>query len=214
MKIILLGAPGSGKGTISNIICNEYNLMHISTGDLFRAQLKIDDDLTAQIKEFVLTGKYVPDWITNKIASDAIENSLSNYNGYILDGYPRTLSQVDYLNENYGQVDAAILLNVSNDTLIKRISGRHVCKNCNSIYNIYFFNKPKNESICDKCGGELIQRKDDALDVVQERITIYDEQTKPLIKYYQEKNLLYDINAEIEIGALVEKVRAILNKFR
>ncbi len=214
MRIILLGAPGSGKGTISNIICKEYNLMHISTGDLFRAQLKIDDELTAQIKEYVLTGKYVPDWITNKIASDAINKSLSDFNGYILDGYPRTLSQVDYLNENYGKVDAAILLNVDNDTLIKRISGRRICTNCNSIYNIYFFNKPKKENICDKCGSTLIQRKDDELNVVQERINVYDEQTKPLIQYYKEQNLLHDIDAKIDIDVLVDKVRAILNKFR
>lgn len=210
MKIILLGAPGSGKGTISNFICKEYNLLHISTGDLFRVALKKDDDFAKQIKEFVLTGAYVPDWITNKIASDAMDSSNNNFSGFILDGYPRTINQAEYLKSNH-QIDHVIFLDVDHDTLFKRISGRRICPNCNTIYNIYFYNKPKNGEFCDNCNVELVQRKDDSPEVAESRIKIYLEQTKPLIQYYENENLLNTIDATQPIEKILEEVTKILN---
>lgn len=209
MQIILLGAPGSGKGTVSSLLCKQHNLMHISTGDLFRAALQKDDDFAKQIKEFVLSGAYVPDWITNKIADEAINQAKQNYSGFILDGYPRTINQVEHLKQHV-DITNVILLEVDEETLFKRISGRRVCANCNSIYNIYFENKPKVDGQCDKCHGELIQRKDDNLEVVKQRINIYLEQTKPLIDYYQKLNLLSVIDATQPIDKIMDEVKAIL----
>lgn len=209
MQIILLGAPGSGKGTVSSLLCKQHNLMHISTGDLFRAALQKDDDFAKQIKEFVLSGAYVPDWITNKIADEAINQAKQNYSGFILDGYPRTINQVEHLKQHV-DITNVILLEVDEETLFKRISGRRVCANCNTIYNIYFENKPKVDGQCDKCHGELIQRKDDNLEVVKQRINIYLEQTKPLIDYYQKLNLLSVIDATQPIDKIMDEVKAIL----
>lgn len=209
MKIVLLGAPGSGKGTISNILCSQYNLLHISTGDLFREALAKDDDFSKQIKEFVLSGSYVPDWITNKIAHDAIVKSEKKYNGFILDGYPRTINQADFLKDHY-EIDHAILLDVDHDTLFKRISGRRICQNCKTIYNVYFYNKPKHEDYCDKCGHSIVQRKDDTPEVVESRIKIYFEQTKPLIEYYKNMGILNKIDATQTIDEILTEIENIL----
>lgn len=210
MRIILLGAPGSGKGTVSNFLCKAHNLMHISTGDLFRAALKKEDDFANQIKQFIVSGAYVPDWITNKIADDAITTANNEYAGFILDGYPRTINQADHLKDE-SKIDAVILLDVDEDTLFKRISGRRVCPNCNSIYNIYFEGKPKVENHCDKCGHELIQRSDDNPDVAKRRITVYLNQTKPLIDYYKQMNLLSVVDATQPIDKIMSEVKNILN---
>lgn len=209
MNIILLGAPGAGKGTISGMLCKDENLFHISTGDLFRAALKKDDDFAKQIKEFVLSGKYVPDWITNRIADEAIELAKENYSGFILDGYPRTAAQADHLKETT-KIDHVILLDVDEETLFKRISGRRICPNCNKIYNVYFFGKPQVENHCDLCHGELVQRKDDAPEVARKRIDIYLDETKPLIEYYKNLNLLHVIDATQPIEVIYDQIKAIL----
>ena len=209
MKIILLGAPGSGKGTISNFLCHEYHLKHISTGDLFRAIIKNDDDFAKQVKEYVLTGKYVPDSITNKIAFDAIDEANSTSEGYILDGYPRTICQADILSEKE-KISNVILLNIENDILIKRISGRLLCPNCNRIYNIYFSTKPKNDNLCDDCNISLIQRKDDSLETAKTRIEIYNEQTQPLINYYKKNGLLSEIDATLPLEEIFKEIKSIL----
>lgn len=210
MKIILLGAPGSGKGTISNYLCSKYSLEHISTGDLFRAIIKNDDDFANQVKDYVLTGKYVPDWITNQIAFDAITKANDSDHGYILDGYPRTVGQADALGTKE-TITNVILLNVDNEILIKRISGRVVCPKCNRIYNIYFTTKPKNNNLCDDCNVALIQRKDDAFETVKTRIDIYNEQTEPLIDYYQSKGLLTAIDATLPLEEIFKKIDDIFN---
>lgn len=209
MNIILLGAPGAGKGTISNMLCHDENLFHISTGDLFRAALKKDDDFAQQVKDFVLSGKYVPDWITNKIADDAIKAAEQNYDGFILDGYPRTAAQADHLQQT-AKIDHVILLNVDEDTLFKRISGRRVCPNCNKIYNVYFFGKPKHENQCDNCHSELVQRKDDTPEVARKRVDIYLNETKPLIDYYKNLGLLHVIDATKPIETIYEEIKTIL----
>ena len=213
MFIVLLGAPGSGKGTVGKILAENLKLAHISTGDLFRENLKNETELGKEAKSYMDKGELVPDEITVRMLEKRMEEA-DVENGAILDGFPRTENQavvLDKLLESKGnKVDMALNIDVPFDEIVERIANRRSCKGCSEIYNVVF-NPPKVEGICDKCGGELYQREDQKPEVVQNRLEVYRNTAEELIKYYENKGVLrtekagdkagrtsYDVAAEIE----------------
>lgn len=197
MKIvIMLGAPGSGKGTQAVRLSKELNIPHISTGDLFREHLKNNSELGKIARSYIDFGRLVPDALVLEMLFDRVKKS-DCAEGYLLDGFPRTIPQAQSLDELIRNQENVTVVNLKckDETVIQRISGRQTCKNCGAIYNKYF-SPSKNEPSCDKCGGELIQRVDDSEDVVKERLRVYKTQTEPLIEYYQNRGLLKDVEGE------------------
>lgn len=198
-NLILIAAPGAGKGTLSNDLLEKYDYVHISTGDLLREQVAKGDELGQKIQEYQVAGKLVP----SEIVYEALEKKLSNPacdNGYILDGFPRNLEQAkeyDNILEKSGRdLGVVISLEIPKEDLIKRITGRFTCKDCGEIHNIYSEDlKPVKEGVCNKCGGELTQRKDDNLESFEVRYQTYLESTAPLIDYYKEKGVLHVIDS-------------------
>ncbi len=192
MVIVLLGAPGSGKGTIGKILAENLKLAHISTGDLFRENLKNETELGKKAKEYMDKGELVPDEITVKMLEKRMEEP-DVANGAILDGFPRTKNQavvLDELLESKGKkVNMALNIDVPFDEIVERIANRRSCRGCSEIYNVVF-NPPKKEGICDVCGGELYQREDQKPEVVQNRLKVYENTAEELIKYYNTKNVL------------------------
>jgi len=216
MNIFIMGAPGSGKGTFSSKIKEEYNLNHISTGDIFRANISQGTELGLQAKAYAEQGKLVPDEITNKIVKDYLATLSDKKNGYLLDGYPRTLDQAKAFEEMTDGTDLAVdvilAMDVPTDVLTRRITGRRTCKDCGEIYNIY--SKPtKVEGVCDRCGGELTQRKDDNEESLKVRLDEYSNNTEPVIDYYEKKNMVSHINADASMDEIWSSVKeALKNK--
>ena len=213
MFIVLLGAPGSGKGTVGEILAENLKLAHISTGDLFRENLKNETELGKEAKKYMDKGELVPDEVTVKMLAKRMEEA-DTANGAILDGFPRTKNQAvaldKLLGERNNKVDMALNIDVPFDEIVERIANRRSCKGCTAIYNVVF-NPPKVEGKCDKCGGELYQREDQKPEVVQNRLAVYKNSSEELIKYYEDKHVLrtekagdaagrtsYDVAAEIE----------------
>lgn len=195
--IILLGPPGSGKGTQALRLTKELGIPHISTGDLFRENMSQDTPLGRKAKGFINAGKLVPD----DLVLDMLFARLSKPDcakGYLLDGVPRTLPQADSLMKYLPpQAKVSVLnLQIADEAIIQRIAGRLMCRSCTNIHNRYF-NPPKKEGVCDKCGGELYQRADDSADVVKERLRVYHEQTKPLVSFFAKAGLLHNVNGEM-----------------
>ncbi len=220
MRIIFLGPPGSGKGTYSSRLSPLLGIPHISTGDLFREHIKNETELGKKAKEYIDKGQLVPDEITIEMLKKRIEEKDCE-NGFILDGYPRTLNQAKALDE-ITKIDIVINLNIPEEVLIKKIAARRICRNCGDIYNladIKFGNVrmppmlPKKEGICDKCGGELYQRDDDREEVVRERLVVYRKQTEPLIKYYREKGILKDVDIVGGPDIMVPKIMDVIKNF-
>ncbi|CDA33562.1 adenylate kinase [Firmicutes bacterium CAG:536] len=216
MNIFIMGAPGSGKGTFSSKIKEEYNLNHISTGDIFRANISQGTELGLQAKAYAEQGKLVPDEITNKMVKDYLATLSDKKNGYLLDGYPRTLDQAKAFEEMTDGTDLAVdvilAMDVPTDVLTRRITGRRTCKDCGEIYNIY--SKPtKVEGVCDCCGGELTQRKDDNEESLKVRLDEYSNNTEPVIDYYEKKNMVSHINADASMDEIWSSVKeALKNK--
>ena len=216
MNIFIMGAPGSGKGTFSSKIKEEYNLNHISTGDIFRANISQGTELGLQAKAYAEQGKLVPDEITNKMVKDYLATLSDKKNGYLLDGYPRTLDQAKAFEEMTDGTDLAVdvilAMDVPTDVLTRRITGRRTCKDCGEIYNIY--SKPtKVEGVCDRCGGELTQRKDDNEESLKVRLDEYSNNTEPVIAYYEKKNMVSHINADASMDEIWSSVKeALKNK--
>lgn len=216
MNIFIMGAPGSGKGTFSSKIKEEYNLNHISTGDIFRANISQGTELGLQAKAYAEQGKLVPDEITNKMVKDYLATLSDKKNGYLLDGYPRTLDQAKAFEEMTDGtdlvVDVILAMDVPTDVLTRRITGRRTCKDCGEIYNIY--SKPtKVEGVCDRCGGELTQRKDDNDESLKVRLDEYSNNTEPVIDYYEKKNMVSHINADASMDEIWSSVKeALKNK--
>lgn len=202
MFIVLLGAPGSGKGTVGKILAENLKLAHISTGDLFRENLKNETELGKEAKSYMDKGELVPDEITVKMLEKRMENP-DVKNGAILDGFPRTTNQavvLDKLLASKGKkVDMALNIDVPFDEIIERISNRRSCRGCSAIYNVVF-NPPKQEGKCDECGGELYQREDQKPEVVQNRLEVYKNSSEQLIKYYEDKNVLRTEKAGDKVG--------------
>src|SRR6056297_684737 len=208
MRLILLGPPGAGKGTQAEGIKKEFNIPHISTGDIFRENIKNNTKLGKKAQEFMNKGLLVPDELVVNLVKDRLSKKDCE-EGFLLDGFPRTIEQAKALDKELEKMDQkldkAINIVVSEDILVERIVGRRICKNCKATYHIKF-NPPKQEGICDKCGGELYQRDDDKEETVQNRIKVYNEETQPLVEYYENKDLILNINGEQEINKVLEDI--------
>jgi adenylate kinase len=202
MNLIFLGPPGVGKGTIAKHIVKEKGIPQISTGDLLRAAVKEQSELGKQAKEYMDSGKLVPDELVIGLLKDRIAKEDCK-NGFILDGFPRTIPQAEALESSDVQINKVLNFKASDELVIDRISGRRTCKGCNAIYHIR--NIPPNvEGVCDKCGGELFQRDDDKPEKVKKRLEVYREQTEPLIGFYKEKGILVDIETEKPVPEIVQ----------
>ena len=201
MKIIMLGAPGAGKGTQAKKISEKYSLPHISTGDIFRANIKNGTELGKKAKTYMDQGLLVPDELVVDLVVDRVNQS-DCVNGYVLDGFPRTIPQAEALDAALAEmeqcIDYAINVEVPDENIVKRMSGRRACVACGATYHVVYA-PTKVENICDHCQGELILRDDDKPDTVQKRLNVYHEQTQPLIDYYTEKNILVEVDGTIDI---------------
>ncbi len=197
-KMIFLGAPGAGKGTFANMLSKEINITHISTGEIFRNEIRSKTKLGKTAKKYVESGGLVPDEIVTKMVSKRlIDPDCSK--GFILDGFPRTINQAklltDALSKISKSIDSVIYFEAGDSLLIQRLTARLACRQCNENFN-KIFSPPRLEGICDKCGGELYQRADDSLATAKSRLSLYKEQTEPLVKYYKNKGVLSTLNSE------------------
>lgn len=208
MKVVMLGAPGAGKGTQAKRLAAKYNLPHISTGDIFRANIKEGTELGFKAKEYMDRGSLVPDEITIGMLIDRISADDCS-KGYILDGFPRNLNQAKNLSkalEEIGtDIDYAIDVDVPDENIIERMSGRRACLNCGTTYHIEYL-KSKVEGICDHCSTELVIREDDKAETVKNRLLIYHEQTAPLLEYYDNKGILKKVDGTLEINKVFEAI--------
>ncbi len=200
MRVILLGPPGAGKGTQAASIASEINIPHISTGEMFRAALKEGTPLGLEAKKYMDSGELVPDDVVVGMVNERIQQSDCK-NGFLLDGFPRTIIQAQKLDETMEsdglKIDLVINLQCSDKTVLSRLTGRRVCRNCGAIYHIENM-PPKQDGICDKCGGELYQRDDDKADTILNRLEVYRNSTEALIDYYRQKDLLKDVDANAQ----------------
>ncbi len=214
MKIIMLGAPGAGKGTQALRIAEKYGLPHISTGDIFRSNIKNGTELGQKAKSYMDQGLLVPDELTCDLVVDRITKDDCS-RGYILDGFPRTIPQAQALTqalEKLGtQIDYAIDVDVPDENIVSRMSGRRACPNCGATYHIVF-NRPAKEDVCDVCGEPLIMRSDDRPETVQKRLDVYHAQTQPLIDYYKEKGVLYAVDGTKKMEEVFSAITAILGE--
>ena len=201
MNIILLGAPGAGKGTQASKIVDAYKVPHISTGDIFRENIKNQTPIGVLAKSFIDKGQLVPDEVTCKIVEDRISKDDCK-NGYMLDGFPRTIAQAEAL-DKIAKIDLVINIDVDHSLLLDRLCGRRVCKDCGESYHI---SKLDGKTDCAKCGGALYQRKDDNPETVQSRLTVYNAQTAPLIDYYAKKGILFNVVGNTTPEDVFEKV--------
>ena len=208
MKLILLGAPGAGKGTQAEILSREWNIPSISTGNILRAAMKNGTPVGLKAKAFVEAGQLVPD----EVIIGIIEERLAQpdcANGYILDGVPRTIPQAEAMEANGIDIDWALSLEVEDETIIRRMSGRRTCKNCSQTFHIVS-NPPKVEGVCDFCGGELGIRKDDAPETVKDRLAVYHRETEPLKAFYAERGKLKTVDNQPSIEATTAAIFAAL----
>ena len=214
MKIIMLGAPGAGKGTQAQMIAEQYHIPHISTGDIFRANIKNGTELGKKAKEFMDKGQLVPDELTVQLLLDRVAQDDCK-DGYVLDGFPRTIPQADVLDQELtklgDKVDYAINVDVPDENIIHRMSGRRACLKCGATYHIEHI-PPKKEGICDKCGSELVQREDDKPETVKNRLSVYHEQTQPLIDYYTRKNILKTVDGTRDMKDVFSDIITILGR--
>ena len=208
MKIILMGGPGAGKGTQANPLVERFNFPHISTGDMFRAAIKEGTALGLKAKSFMDAGGLVPDEVTIGIVEERL--ALPDCaDGFLLDGFPRTLAQgsalADILDRLGMKLDAVINIEVDQEVLIPRLTGRRVCRKCGASYHM-IFNKPEKEGVCGQCAGELYQRTDDNVETAENRLSVYNKQTEPLIAFYQEKGLVKRINGDQPIDKVFQDI--------
>lgn len=212
MKIIMLGAPGAGKGTQAKMIAEKYGLPHISTGDIFRANIKNGTELGKEAKEYMDKGLLVPDELTVRLLLDRVAQDDCK-NGYVLDGFPRTIPQAEVLDEKLSElgekVDYAINVDVPDENIVNRMSGRRACLNCGATYHIVSI-PPKKEGICDVCGSELVLRDDDKPETVQNRLKVYHEQTQPLIDFYEKKGVLRSVDGTLPMEEVFTAITKIL----
>lgn len=214
MYLILMGLPGAGKGTQAEMIKAKYNIPHISTGDMFRQAIKEGTELGKKAKAYMDEGALVPDEVTNGIVEERLAKSDCD-NGFLLDGFPRTIPQAEALEaitkKLNKQIDYVIQVDVPAEKLIERITGRRVCPSCGATYHV--INKPpKTEGVCDNCGTELVQRDDDKEETVQKRLEVNIEQTQPLLDFYKEKGVLVTVDGDQPIDKVFEDIVAAISK--
>ena len=198
MKLILLGAPGAGKGTQAEVICQHYPIPAISTGNIIREALKSGCELGKQAKSYMDEGKLVPDELVIEIIKDRLSKEDCE-NGFIHDGFPRTITQAEALDRMGIDIDRVIDIEVPDETIIQRLSGRRVCESCGATYHV-LYKKPAIEGVCDKCSGTLIQRKDDRPQTIEERLRVYHEQTEPLKAFYERKHILFVVEGQEDVA--------------
>lgn len=212
--MILLGAPGVGKGTQAEKIANQYQIPHISTGDIFRSNMKAHTKLGEQAKAYMDAGTLVPDDLVVALVADRIAQE-DCQTGYILDGFPRTIPQAEALEETLHKrglaLDYVFHIVVPDEEIIARMSGRRACENCGGTYHIKY-RKSKQEGICDICAGKLITRQDDTEETVRKRLSVYHTQTQPLIQFYEEKGLLVSIDGVAEMDDVFKQIREQIEK--
>lgn len=198
MKLILLGAPGAGKGTQAEIISERLSVPTISTGNIIRAALKAQTEMGIKAKEFIDKGLLVPDDVVIGIVRDRLkENDCKN--GFILDGFPRTVPQAQALDEMGIEIDKVIDIQVPDEKIVQRLSGRRVCGGCGASYHL-LYKKPEKDGVCNHCGAQLVQRTDDKKETILERLKVYHEQTEPLVDYYRKKNKLVVVEGQEEVA--------------
>ncbi|WP_449538494.1 adenylate kinase [Ferdinandcohnia sp. Marseille-Q9671] len=212
MNLVLMGLPGAGKGTQAEKIVEKYNIPHISTGDMFRAAIKDGTELGLQAKSFMDKGELVPDEVTIGIVRERLSKDDCKQ-GFLLDGFPRTVPQAEaleaILTDLDKRIDYVINIDVNQEILLERLTGRRICKNCGSTYHLVF-NPPNQEGTCDKCGGELYQRADDNAETVGTRLQVNVEQSQPLLDFYQEKGYLRNIEGQQEINKVFGDIEELL----
>ena len=212
MKIIMLGAPGAGKGTQADKICAKYNIPHISTGDIFRANIKNNTELGQKAKSYMDQGLLVPDELVVDLVVDRVKAE-DCQNGYVLDGFPRTIPQAEALDAALAKggekVDFAINVEVPDENIINRMSGRRACLTCGATYHIVY-NPTKVEGVCDKCNAEVVLRDDDKPETVKKRLDVYHEQTQPLIDYYNGKGVLNEVDGTQDMEDVFNAIIEIL----
>ncbi|GAA0323503.1 adenylate kinase [Bacillus carboniphilus] len=212
MNLVLMGLPGAGKGTQAEKIVAKYNIPHISTGDMFRAAMKDETDLGLKAKSFMDKGELVPDEITIGIVKERLSKD-DCIQGFLLDGFPRTVPQADALETLLSQLDKrinyVIHIDVDKEELMGRLTGRRICKDCGATYHLVF-NPPSKEGVCDRCGGELYQRADDNAETVQNRLDVNIKQMQPLLDFYQDKGYLRTINGQQDIDVVFQDIEKVL----
>ncbi len=213
MNMLIFGPPSAGKGTQAELIRDKYDLNHISTGDIFRYNIKNDTELGKKVKDFLAKGELVPDSLTVELVSDAI--SKVDKSGFLLDGFPRNLYQAKALDEilekNNMKIDAVINIEVDEGKLVERVIGRRICKECGASYHVQF-NPTSQEGVCDKCGKETYQRDDDTEEVYKERYDVYLKQTLPLIDYYNERGVLRTVDGNNKPSEVFESISKLLGE--
>ncbi len=214
MNLILLGAPGAGKGTQAKMIAEKYNIPQIATGDMLREAVAKGTELGKKAKEYMDRGELVPDDVVIGIVKERLQQPDCE-RGFILDGFPRTLAQAEALDEMLKElgkkIDAVINISVPEEEVVRRIAYRRTCRSCGAVYHL-IYNPPKEDNKCDKCGGELYQRDDDKEETVRERFKVYRERTEPLIDYYRKKGLLYEVDGTKDINGVFEEIVRILER--
>lgn len=212
MKIIMLGAPGAGKGTQAQMIADKYGIPHVSTGDIFRENVKNGTELGMEAKKYMDAGELVPDELTVKILLDRVAKDDCK-NGYVLDGFPRTIPQAEVLDAEItklgDKIDYAINVDVPDENIIRRMSGRRACLACGATFHIEHI-PPKKEGICDRCGKELVLRDDDKEETVKNRLSVYHQQTQPLIDFYTKKNVLKTVDGTADMKDVFTAITDIL----
>ncbi|MDE7297609.1 MAG: adenylate kinase [Lachnospiraceae bacterium] len=212
MKIVMLGAPGAGKGTQAKMIAAKYGIPHISTGDIFRANIKNGTELGKKAKTYMDQGALVPDELTLELIMDRFKQA-DCANGYVLDGFPRTIPQAEALTkalaDEGGKLDFAINVEVPDENIVNRMAGRRACLSCGGTYHIVY-NPTKKEGICDACGGELVLRDDDKPETVAKRLDVYHTQTQPLIDYYAGQGILKEVDGTKDVSEVFDAITAIL----
>lgn len=216
MNLVLMGLPGAGKGTQAEKIVEKYGVPHISTGDMFRAAMKDETELGLKAKSFMDKGELVPDEVTIGIVNERLAKA-DCVKGFLLDGFPRTVAQAEALEDILAglnrKIDYVINVEVDQDILMGRLTGRRICKSCGSTYHLEF-NPPSQEDKCDRCGGELYQRADDNAETVQNRLDVNVKQTAPLLAFYSEKGYLKNINGQQDINVVFENIDELLKGLR
>ena len=208
MKLLIIGPQGSGKGTQAKKLADHFSIAHISTGDIFRENIKKKTELGKKAEDLMNAGNLVPDDLTNDLVKDRLTWPDCE-NGFILDGYPRNMLQANFL-DALAEIDAVLLLDIPKEVTIQRISSRRVCKKCGANFNVFTI-PPKKEGVCDSCESELVQREDDTEDAVEKRLQLYAEQTKPLIDFYKEKGLVKEVDGTKSIEDVFQDLLAVLS---